>query len=282
MKNPKIIYILIGVFCLFAVIAGVYAQFFVSDENKPSIIVPNLNNEGGNNVVELTQEELEEKFYNIFNNQFNKGNYDTTNIQKINPEEDIVYTTVNLQKNEPNYEININIPGVNIQSDVAGNFNNITQTTFVNKIYDVMNSTENTQKTVYNVNYEAFINGNILSVIINSNLKQGDNPQRVIVQTYNYDLSTGEKVDVSKLLSQKNIIQSDCQNKIKNTIKAAQEETQTLVQQGYPVYNRDLSSSMYLLSNVSTYFLGPNGNLYIIFAYGNQNYTSEMDIIFYE
>ena len=36
------------------------------------------------------------------------------------------------------------------------------------------------------------------------------------------------------------------------------------------------------LSNISNYCLGPNGNLYIIFAYGNQNHTSAMDIVLYE
>ena len=30
-NNPKTIYILIGVFCVLAIIAGIYAQFFVSD-----------------------------------------------------------------------------------------------------------------------------------------------------------------------------------------------------------------------------------------------------------
>ena len=281
MKNPKVIYILIGVFCAFAIVAGVYAQFFVKESDAPGIIVPTFNNEGGNNTSEPTQEELKDRFSNIFNNQFNKGDYDTTNIERINPDEDIVYTTVSLQRNEENYEININLPGVNITGDVVGVFNNITQTVFVNKASEILNSNETT-KTIYNASYEAFINGNILSVVIQSTLKEGNSPQRTMVQTYNYDLSTGEKVDVQRMLSQKNIIQSDCQKKINDTIKNAQEQSQAMVEQGYPVYNRDLSSSMYSLSNVSTYFLGPNNNLYIIFAYGNQNFTSEMDIILYE
>ena len=31
MKNPKIMYILISVFCVFAIIAGIYAQFIESE-----------------------------------------------------------------------------------------------------------------------------------------------------------------------------------------------------------------------------------------------------------
>ena len=72
------------------------------------------------------------------------------------------------------------------------------------------------------------------------------------------------------------------ENKINEVVQKASEDAQILVQSGYTAYNRDLSSTIYLLSNLSTYFLGQNGDLYIIFAYGNQNYTSDMDIIWYE
>lgn len=281
MKNPKIIYILIGVFCLCAIIAGIYAQFFVSEADKPSIIVPTFNTEEGSSKTELTQDELKEQFSSLLNNQFEKGDYDTTNIQRINPDEDIVYATANLQRSKENYEINVCLPGVNITGDVVGNFNNITQKIFANKASEIINN-KDIERTIYNVTYEAFINGDILSVVISSNLKEGNNPQRVMIQTYNYNLSTGKKVEAQELISQKNIIQSDCQKKINDTIKNAQEQAQTLVQEGYQVYNRDLTSSIYQLANLTTYFLGPNGSLYIIFAYGNQNYTSEMDIILYE
>ena len=113
-------------------------------------------------------------------------------------------------------------------------------------------------------------------------LKQGNNPQRVIVQTYNYNLITGEKVKLEDVLAKNNIIHSECQNKINETVTKAQEEAQVLVQSGYTVYNRNLSDSMYQIANISTFFLGQNGELYIIFAYGNQNFTSEMDIVLYE
>ena len=106
--------------------------------------------------------------------------------------------------------------------------------------------------------------------------------QRVIVQAYNYNLETGEKVQLVDVLAKRNIIQSDCQNKIHEIVTKAQEEAQVLVQSGYTVYNRNLSDSMYQISNISTFFLGKNEELYIIFAYGNQNFTSEMDVVLYE
>ena len=102
------------------------------------------------------------------------------------------------------------------------------------------------------------------------------------MQTYNYNLATGEEVKLEEILSQKNLVQSEVQNKINETIQKAKQEAEIMVQSGYPVYNRDLTSEIYKLSNISNYCLGPNGNLYIIFAYGNQNHTSAMDIVLYE
>ena len=139
-----------------------------------------------------------------------------------------------------------------------------------------------TEKVIYSVDYISYVNENILSLVIKSTLKQGNNPQRVIVQTYNYNLETGEKIQLVDILAKKNIIQSDCQNKIHEVVTKAQEEAQVLVQSGYTVYNRNLSDSMYQISNISTFFLGKNEELYIIFAYGNQNFTSEMDVVLYE
>ena len=48
---------------------------------------------------------------------------------------------------------------------------------------------------------------------------------------------------------------------------------------GYNVYERDLDSDIYDVTEVNNFIQGPNGELYIIYAYGNQAFTSEMDII---
>ena len=98
MKSPKTIYILIGVFCAFAVAAGIYAEFFVSEQDKPGIIVPNLNNEDENTVKEPTQEEIKAQFTSLFNNQFELEDYDTSNIKRINENEDIVYTAASIDE----------------------------------------------------------------------------------------------------------------------------------------------------------------------------------------
>lgn len=279
MKNPKILYIAIGILCALAIIAGIYAQFFVNEEDN--VILPTVNNTNDNEIQEKTAEEIKTQFTSLFTNVLNAGDYDTSNITKNVQDKEIVYSAYDINQQKDNYEIDIHLPVINIAGDVPNSFNQITQDIFANKASEIMSS-KSSNKVIFQINYTAYINNDILSLIIESNLKEGNNPQRLIVQTYNYNLATGEKVEIADLLEQKNLVQSDVQNKINETVQKAKEEAEILVQSGYTVYNRDVNNDMYKLANVSNYFLGPNGNLYILFAYGNQNYTSEIDIVLYD
>ena len=281
MKNPKVIYILVGAFCVLAIIAGIYAQFFVKDEDKNNIILPNLNTTPDDQVVGKTAEEIKTQFTALFTNVLNKGEYDTANIQKIVEQNDIVYSAYDIEDKKDNYEIDIHLPVMNIQGEVPASFNKITPEVFANKASEIINS-QSTTKILYQIDYVSYINGDILSLIIRATLKEGDNPQRVIVQTYNYNLATMQEVSFEDALSYRNLVQSEVQTKIQSTVQKAKEEAEILVQSGYTVYNRDLNDSMYQLSNIANFFVGPNGDLYIVFAYGNEHHTAEMDIVLYE
>lgn len=279
MKNQKLIFILVGAFCVLALIAGIYAQFFVGSSNNNNI--QNPDNSINNEIKPKTQEEIKSQLNSLFTNEIISNDYDETNLQKRDTSKGIVYSAYDIQKQEGNYELDIHLPVININDTVATDFNKMTQSIFANKASDILNN-KYTEKVIYSVDYISYVNENILSLVIKSTLKQGNNPQRVIVQAYNYNLETGEKVQLVDVLAKRNIIQSDCQNKIHEIVTKAQEEAQVLVQSGYTVYNRNLSDSMYQISNISTFFLGKNEELYIIFAYGNQNFTSEMDVVLYE
>lgn len=279
MKNNKIIFILIGAFCVLALIAGIYAQFFVGGSNNSN--TQNLDININNEIKPKTQEAIKSQLTSLFTNEILSNNYDETNLQKRDTSKGIVYSAYDIQKQEENYELDVHLPVINIKNTVATDFNKMTQSIFADKASDILNN-KYTEKVIYSVDYISYVNENILSLVIKSTLKQGNNPQRVIVQTYNYNLETGEKIQLVDILAKKNIIQSDCQNKIHEVVTKAQEEAQVLVQSGYTVYNRNLSDSMYQISNISTFFLGKNEELYIIFAYGNQNFTSEMDVVLYE
>ena len=278
MKNQKLIFILVGAFCVLALIAGIYAQFFVGSSNNNNI--QNPDNSINNEIKPKTQEEIKSQLNSLFTNEIISNDYDETNLQKRDASKGIVYSAYDNQKQEGNYELDVHLPVINIKDSVATDFNKMTQSIFANKASDILNN-KYTEKVIYSVDYISYVNDNILSLVIKSTLKQGNNPQRVIIQAYNYNLETGEKVQLVDVLAKRNIIQSDCQNKIHEIVTKAQEEAQVLVQSGYTVYNRNLSDSMYQISNISTFFLGKNEELYIIFAYGNQNFTSEMDVVLY-
>lgn len=279
MKNQKLIFILVGAFCVLALIAGIYAQFFVGSSNNNNI--QNPDNSINNEIKPKTQEEIKSQLNSLFTNEIISNDYDETNLQKRDASKGIVYSAYDIQKQEGNYELDVHLPVININDSVATDFNKMTQSIFANKASEILNN-KYTEKVIYSVDYISYVNDNILSLVIKSTLKQGNNPQRVIVQAYNYNLETGEKVQLVDVLAKRNIIQSDCQNKIHEIVTKAQEEAQVLVQSGYTVYNRNLSDSMYQISNISTFFLGKNEELYIIFAYGNQNFTSEMDVVLYK
>lgn len=277
MKNQKIIFILVGVFCVFALIAGIYTQFFVG--NKGSDYTKNPTDNISGDSKPKTQEEIKNQLKSLFTNDF--INNSTYEVQKANDSKDIVYSAYDIQKKEELYEVDIHLPVINISGDVPASFNKITQSVFADEASKILNK-KYTEKVIYDVNYISYINDNILSLAIKSTLKRGNNPQREIIQTYNYNLETGEKVELVDVLTKRNIVQSECQNKINQVVSKAQEEAQILVESGYQVYNRDLSNSIYQLSNISNFFLGSTGELYIIFAYGNQNFTAEMDVVLYE
>ena len=277
MKNQKIIFILVGAFCVFALIAGIYTQFFVGNKGSDHTQNPTDNISGDSRPK--TQEEIKNQLKSLFTNDF--INNSTYEVQKANDSKDIVYSAYDIQKKEELYEVDIHLPVINISGDVPASFNKITQSVFADEASKILNK-KYTEKVIYDVNYISYINDNILSLAIKSTLKRGNNPQREIIQTYNYNLETGEKVELVDVLTKRNIVQSECQNKINQVVSKAQEEAQILVKSGYQVYNRDLSNSIYQLSNISNFFLGSTGELYIIFAYGNQNFTAEMDVVLYE
>ncbi len=282
-KNRMIIFILIGVFCVLAIIAAIYAQFIATDYDdigdEPTINVGNNNNTGVER--EKNQDEIKTQFNGLFTNTVNAGDYDLSTVDKLYDDRDIVYSAYTINESNDNYEINVNLPVVNIAGDVVSEFNGITQELFADKAAEVMNSV-NAYKTIYNVDYAVFINNGILSVAIKSLLKEGNNPQRTIVQTYNYDLQTGERVEIGRILSNLGLTTDEVQNKIREIVNEAAEAANILEQSGYSVFKRNLEDSMYNMNNLTTYMLGPSNELYIIFAYGNRNFTSEMDIVLYE
>lgn len=277
MKTPKALYILIAVFCIFAIIAGIYAQF-IEGKNK------HLNNENEENTIvgEKNRETIKAEFNNLFTNTINLNGFDTTAIVKLKSDQEIIYALDKTESTDA-YEINIHVPVVNIKSDVASSFNKVTQAVFANKANEILKKTNTETKTLYNIDYVAYVNENILSVVIKSTLKEGQSAQRVMVQTYNYNLTNGTEIKLNDLITRKALNKDEVNDKIKAVVKEADDEAKAVASAGYnEVFSRDLSSNMYTVENSGIFFLGNNQQLYIIYAYGNQNFTSEMDIVLFE
>lgn len=279
MKNPKIIYILVSIFCVFAIIAGIYAQFI--DADYGGLNISNVENQ--NVIQEKTQEELKLDFSNLFTNTLNLGGFDTTGIPKLDETKEIVYSAYDIQDNTDAYEINMHIPVINIRSELSNLLNQMTQDTFITKANEIMQSQDTSRKQIYSIDYVAYINSNILSLVIRSTLKDGNSAQRIIIQTYNYNLNTNEQASLIDLITLKMLNRDEVNEKIKEVVTKADEEDKILQEMGYnQIYIRDLTSDIYTVDNAGAYFLGPNGELYIIYAYGNGEFTSKMDIVFFE
>ena len=276
MMNTKtiryIIYTLIIAFCIVAIGIAVYAQFFIKEPIQDAY---GNNITAGGNIV--TGQEINQSFLDLFTNEL-YSNYDETNVNKIDSSKELVYDFYSEKQNlEGKYSMDINIPVINIQSDIVTEYNNLTQSIFVDKINVILEG--NSPYTVYNLDYTSYINNNILSLAIKATIKEGDNPQRIIVQTYNYNLETNSSVTLKDILEDRDIDEAVVQNRIKTVVENASNDANKMAESGYTVYQRDVNDEMYLIENVANFIEGPNGELYIIFAYGNNNITSEMDII---
>ena len=270
-KKLKILYIIIISICVISLISAVVIQIVKSKKTAQA------------NFAALTESEANKyknEFYNIFENKVNYSENNSYKITKIEPKEEIIY--LGYQNHEKNtnmngFELDVNVPYININNDKIVEINSQIKDTFEKKAKSILNS-EN-QNIVYTVKYSAYISNNILSLVIRSTLKEGTNPQRDIIQTYNYDLINQKEYTIDDMIQAKGISKKEANQKIKEEIKSAQQNAEELQKLGYSTYTRDYTSDIYSINNVTEYFMGKDNALYIIYAYGNENNTNEMDIV---
>ena len=266
-KSRKILFISLLVICIIAINIGVYLQFFkaTKKENKEE--------------YQLKIEQLEDEFDAIFRNEFDSQNYSISNLKKIDINKELVYTSNKKEETKQGeYKINVNIPVININNAKTEEYNKKIRNIFENKLNNILNQKQS--NTIYTVDYEAYLNSNILSLVIRATLKEDNNPQREIVQTFNYNISTNQEISLNELIKIKGLSQNYVADTIRIRIEKENkqsEELQNIV--GQMIYKRDVNSDIYKIDNTNTYFLGKNNYLYILYPYGNSNYTSEIDII---
>ena len=272
-RNYKllVIYILIAIICIVVIGIALYMQYF--QDEKIGVIFGITDSE-----EEDKYNELKNNFNNIFTNDVENMQDGELNIQKINQNFDIVATRYKYSEQTEDITLEATIPNINIKSDVITEFNEHIKNTYKEQVDKCKASNEG---FIYNVKYKAYLQENILSLVIYAELKEGINNQRLMIETYNYDIVNDKKVSLEELLSLRNIEVKTANNKIKNEIKQVKEKNDSLAELGYNMYQRDYNSDMYDVKNTKEYFLGMDGDLYVIYPYGNTDSTSEMDIVIF-
>ena len=272
-KKQLIIYISIIIVCIICVIIAFYVQFYARID-LGRLVGIDREQKFGQKTEEQTLA-LETEFDQIFTNSLTNVENQGDNKKKDNSKE-LVY--VDLEKKETklnSYDLEVHIPKINVDSPIIDEYNQDIQS-FIDKTNEVLES-EN-QNIIYTVDYVANVQDGILSLMIKSNLKEGSNAQRVIVETYNYDLRNNKEISLEEVLAIEYLDKNDVQNRIDAKIAQEQRQVEDLKDLGYNIYNRDTSSEQYKVEN-SKYFYLTNNVLYIIYPYGNENYTSEMDLV---
>ncbi len=267
-----IIYTISIIACIIALVVVALSYYYGSEELDRLITI------GGSN---LTQEDIDYQllianFDDIFQNQLEEYSLDLQ-IKRNDNTKDIVYTYYTKDETKENsYDLNLNIPYINIDSEIIKKYNDEIKQTFEEKAENVLQS-EN-QNIIYSVQYEATIENDILSLIIRSNLKQASDAQRVIIQTYNYDLKNDKEITLEESIKNKQLDVNMVESKINEEITLAQRKVSDLKSLGYSIFERDPEDKMYKVENSKQFFI-KDGNIYIIYAYGNENLTSEMDLV---
>ena len=195
-KGQIILYVSIVLVCLICVIIAFYVQFYARIDLGSFIGLESEITYGDKTDEEIIS--LETDFTNLFINGINNDNGENNN-KKIEQDKNLVYTGYQKKETKLNsYNIDVNIPHINVDNEITNAYNKEIESIFLNITNNVLNS-ENSN-IIYTVDYVASVQDGILSLMIRANLKEGANAQKVIIQTYNYDLRNNKEITLQEVL----------------------------------------------------------------------------------
>ena len=208
-----VIYTIAIISCVIAIIIVCITQFLGKNRLEEILSIGS----SGASKQEIDEQVLISEFDNIFNNQLENNTF-SGNVKKQEEDKDIIYTYYDKTESKKNsYELNLQIPYINIENEIIEQYNNEIKETFQKKAENVL-ATQN-KNIIYTVKYQATIEDNILSVIIKSELKEGASAQRQIIKTYNYDLNSNKEIGLEEMILRKGFKQDEVQRKIRDRIK---------------------------------------------------------------
>ena len=272
-KKQIILYLVIAIICIISIIIAFYVQFYGRIDIGKMMGIESELIYGKKSEEEA--ENLEMNFDQLFTNSI-EGENDLSNSKKKDAEKPIVYTKIAKKETKVNnFDVEIYIPYINIDNEIADEYNKEIET-FIQKAREILNTENN--NAIYLVEYVATIQNDILSVMIKSNLKEGSSAQRLIIETFNYDLRNNKKITLEELLKVERLNINDVQTKINDEIKTEQKRVEDLEKLGYSRYNRDVTSNMYKIENTNVFYMSKDA-IYILYPYGNENLTNDLDMI---
>ena len=109
-------------------------------------------------------------------------------------------------------------------------------------------------------------------------LREEGKAEKLTVKTYNYSISEERLLPLTDLIKLKETSVDKVQNIINDDIKKAYNNAKIIADEFGELYERDLSSDIYKVENATTFFLTQDGYVYVVYAYGNNDYTNEIDI----
>ena len=192
-------------------------------------------------------------------------------IKKINDEKELIYTYASKIEKEYSFEI----PFVNINSVYAKEINKEIQERYPNLEELAKNAIEYPADEFSRVEYESYINNNILSLVV----IEGIEPREHYV--YNIDIYTGKKVSNYDILKVKNISESKFLDRVEELCKT---EFEKLYGNAYEYYKERkeerIKDSIDKTKKMTVeMFLDQNNNINIIGIMAIDIEASEVEII---
>ncbi len=257
--NRNIFLIIVILLCVLSLCVGIYAQFFYKySESDPLMF--------GLVTVEKKEEEnivLRSNFDNIFTNEFIKN--EDRSVTKIDENQDIIYNTQTTEEVEEKYNINANIPTININSDAAKQMNDDIAKNFTDEITRI--KSQNDVYKVYTVTYISYLNGDLLSLAVKSIYYEQEGMQTTNIKTYNYNLNQNASICLEKIMEAKGLKPDNVQKDIINELKKLNENESEIE---YSKTVRNLDDDMYKIANTNTFLVSNEGVIYLIYNYGTK------------
>lgn len=276
-KNKVLFFVVLFLICVIAICIGIYSQYFYKySDTDPLMLGIHIGSK--KTLEEYT--DLKRNFPNIFKNELHINSENLNNKDKIDSKRSVVYTEYEIQNDdETYYHVNINLPALNLDSDVAKEIN----AEIKEKFYDTANTIMRSrgEYTIYQVSYVAYVNDMVVSIVIKENAKYGNKAETVNYTTYNYSITEKKELSLDKLITLKGTDRETVQKTVDETIKIAADNASAIAGEYTTTFVRDINDKMYKIENADTYFLTDDGYVYIIYGYGKKAETNEVDIVIF-